>query len=176
MEWTNDNIARAVGLKPASVTMIRKEIEAEAKLGRVGLPVDAVRGASLRALGSKDVVALNDEPFRALATLAADAGLNAAEIVDAAKKAHEAGSDAGALVILGEMRTENKVRIDEHTLTGQGRPPLARQLRQHLGFITRFAGHEEDLAETNPAAFEQHLEALTVSIAVLIKAKEVQQG
>lgn len=176
LDFTNDQIARRCGVKAPVITMIRKEIEAEAKLARVGLPVESVRGVSLRALGSKDVIALNDEPYRELATLTADANLNAVEIVEMAKKAHSAGSDAGALAILAELRAESKSRIDEHKLTGKGRPPMPRQLRQHLGFITRFAGHEEDLVETNPDFAEQHLAALTASIAVLTKAKEVQQG
>jgi hypothetical protein len=175
--WKAEQIGRAIGLAPAGVTAIKKEIEAATKLRRVGLdPNGSVKGASLRALGAKDVLALNDVPFRELAKLATDASLNAGEITSLAKQARETGSDAGAVTLFTTERTEMGDRIRERELTGIGKPPVSRQLRQHLGFVTKYAGKEHELLETDPKVSTTHIEALTNAIAVLTAVLEMQRG
>jgi len=177
MGWKTEEIGRAIGLAPGGVTQVKKEIEAAAKLKRVGLDANgSVRGASLRALGAKDVVGLNDVPFRELATLATDAGLNASEISTTAKEARATGSDTGAVDVIAKLRTELGDRIQERRLTGVGKPPVSRQLRQHLGFVTKFAGREQELIETDPKVNETHVEALTNAIAVLTAVLGMQRG
>lgn len=176
--WKAEQIGRAIGLAAAGVTAIKKEIEAATKLKRVGLDLNgdrSIKSASLRALGAKDVLALNDVPFRDLARLAGDAGLNAGEIASLAKEARQTGSDAGAVTLLTSQRTEMGDRIRERELTGVGKPPMSRQLRQHLGFVTKYAGKEHELLETDPKVFATHTEALTNAIAVLSAVLEMQR-
>lgn len=174
--WKADQIARAIGLKPASVTAVRKEIDAAAKLERVGMDANgSVKGASLRALGAKEVLALNDVPFRSLATLAADAGMNASEIVNAAKDARKTGSDVEQAAVFEELRTEFGDRIRERRLTGVGKPPASRRLRQFLGNVTKYAGREQELIETDPNVSRLHLETLDRAIAVLTALREMQK-
>jgi hypothetical protein len=175
--WKTEQIGRAIGLAPGGVTQVKKEIEAATKLKRVGLDSNgSIKGASLRALGAKDVVALNDVPFRELAKLAADAGLNASEINSTAKDARSSGSDTGAVDMISNLRTELGDRIQERKLTGIGKPPVSRQLRQHLGFVTKFAGREHELLETDPKVHATHTEALTNAVAVLSTVLEMQRG
>lgn len=177
MGWKTEEIGRAIGLAPGGVTQVKKEIEAATKLKRVGLdPNGAVKGPSLRALGAKDVVSLNDVPFRELAKLATDAGLNASEIGATAKEARATGSDTGAVDVMTKLRTELGDRIQERRLTGVGKPPVSRQLRQHLGFVTKFAGREQELIETDPKVNETHIEALTSAVAVLTAVLGMQKG
>lgn len=165
---TPEQIARAIGLKPASVTAVKKEIDASKKLQHVGLDDNgSLKGASLRALGAKDVLNLNDVPFKELALLSADAGLNASEIIATAKTARESGSDSGALEYLAQERVDLGDRIAEHELTGSRKPPVSRQLRQHLGFVTKFAGREHELVETDPKVAAAHAETVRNAIAVL---------
>jgi hypothetical protein len=174
--WKTEQIGRAIGLKAASVTQVKREIDAAAKLRRVGLdPNGAMRGASLRALGTKDVLALNDVPFKELATLSADAGLNAGEITGLAKEMKETGSDESAIDRVHAVRTELGDRIKDQELTGASKPPVSRQLRQHLGFVTKFEGREQELIETNPEVGGAHIEALTKAIAVLTAVLEMQR-
>jgi len=174
--WKTEEIGRAIGLKAASVTQVKREIAAAAKLRRVGLdPNGAMRGASLRALGSLGVLELNDVPFKELATLSADAGLNAGEITGLAKEMKETGSDEGAIDRAHAVRTELGDRIKDQELTGVSKPPVSRQLRQHLGFVTKFEGHEQELIETNPEVGEAHIEALTKAVAVLSAVLEMQR-
>lgn len=175
--WKTEEIGRAIGLAPGGVTQVKKEIEAAAKLKRVGLDANgAVKGASLRALGAKDVVGLNDVPFRELAALANDAGLNASEISSTAKEARATGSDTGAVDVISKLRTELGDRIQERKLTGVGKPPVSRQLRQHLGFVTKFTGREHELLETDPKVNATHVEALSSAVAVLTAVLEMQKG
>lgn len=174
--WKAEQIARAIGLRPASVTAVKKEIDAAAKLVRVGMDANgSVKGASLRALGAKEVVTLNDIPFRSLATLAADAGMNASEIVTAAKEARQTGSDVEQAAVFENLRTEFGDRIKSRELTGTGRPPASRRLRQFLGNVTKFAGREQELIETDPNVGPLHIETLDKAIAVLTAVREMQK-
>jgi hypothetical protein len=175
--WLNEQIARAIGVKASTVTAVRKEIEAEVKLEKVGLSVNGdMKGASLRALGVKDVLSLNDVPFKTLAELARDADLNAKEIVDIARSAKEAGSDSAAMARFAELRSEFRDRIQQKTLTGTGKPPMSRQVRQHLGLVLKYADHEDELLETDPGVAAKHIEALERAIGILTKVLAMQRG
>ena len=177
LNWKTDQIARAIGVQKNIVGAVKREIDAEKKLTKVGLDGNgALKGASLRALGQTPVLALNDAPYREVAQLAADAGLNQGEIVALAKSAKESGSDADALALIASTRAEFVDRIREHALTGAGKPPVARQLRQGMGWITKFAGTDpESLVETNPVAIEAHVEALKQSISILTAVLTAQE-
>jgi hypothetical protein len=173
--WKAEQIGRAIGIRAAGVTQVKQELAAETKLKHVGLDVNgAAKGASLRALGNKDVLVLNDVPYRELATLAVEAGFNASEIRSAAKAAKALGSDEEALETITALRQENKDRIREHDLTGHGRPPLSRRLRQWLGNVTKYQGHEQELVETDPSNHGKHTEVLDTAIAVLTEIRRLQ--
>jgi hypothetical protein len=173
--WKSEEIGRAIGLQSSGVTAVKREIDAVAKLKKVGLDDVETRAASLRALGNATVVSLNDLPFKELAELAVDAGFNATEITTTAKAVKESGSDEAGIEMIHALRKENGDRIAEHKLTGSGKPALARQLRQRLGFITKFAGRERELLETNPEAKAAYVEALEQAIAVLGEALQQQR-
>jgi hypothetical protein len=175
--FKSEQIARAIGLKPSSIAAVKKEIDAAKKLDRVGLGSNGeLRGASLRALGAKNVLVLNDVPFKELAQLAADAGLNSGEIVSVAKAAKETGSDSEQVEVIQAERLELGDRIREHSLTGSGKPPVSRQLRQHLGFVTKFSGREQELIETDPKVTATHAEAVRNAVNVLNVLLEAQGG
>ncbi len=173
LDWKNEQIARAIGLKVTEIAAVKREVDASAKLSRVGLDPD-LKGASLRALGNAAVLKLNDPPFKLLAELATDAGLNAGEIVAAAKDALTMGTEAQQVGVLDSMRTQLANRIRTVALTGTGKPPVSRQLRQHLGYVTKFAGREQELVEANPAVAPQHVAALQDAIAVLTAVLNLQ--
>src|SRR5262249_34673226 len=105
---------------------------------------------------------------------AADAGLNAGEILSFAKEARETGSDTAALDRLRAVRTEKGSRIRELSLTGSSKPPVARQLRQHLGFVTKVVGPEQELVELNQHVKGQHAQAVKDAVAVLNAVLAVQ--
>lgn len=178
LNWKAEQIARAIGVKPGIVSAVKREIDAEAKLTKVGLDGNgSLKGASLRALGQTPVLALNDAPYREVAQLAADAGLNAGEVIALAKDAKAEGGDAEALALIKATRDEFADRIREHELTGAAKPPLARQLRQSLGRITKHVGDDPaTLVETNPTAIEAHVLALTQSIDVLAAVLAAQEA
>jgi hypothetical protein len=175
--WKAEQIARAIGVKPSSVTAVKKEIDAAAKLQRVGMdPNGSLRGASLRALGAKDALTLNDVPFKELAKLSADAGLNMSEIASTAKEIKAIGSDTGQVDKLAALRTELGDRIREHKLTGSTKPPKGRQLRQHLGFVLNYEGRESELIETDPNVVGQHYAAIEKAIKILTALLEAQRA
>ncbi|MQB01459.1 MAG: hypothetical protein GEU78_14400 [Actinobacteria bacterium] len=171
--WKTEQIGRAIGVKPSVVTQVRKEIDAAAKLERVGLKANGddnhgVPAASLRALGGKDALNLNDVPYKELATLTQEAGLNAGEVTGFAREMKTSGSDQAALDKIQDLRAEMGDRIREHELTGRRtKPPMSRQLRQHLGNVVKFAGREQELLETDPEVSSQHVEMIEKSIKVL---------
>jgi ParB-like chromosome segregation protein Spo0J len=172
-----EEIARRIGLRASRVAALRREMEATTKLREVGLDNNGgLKGASLRALGARDVMVLTNDPYKELAVLAADAGLNAGEIKRTAQATKEIGTEAGQLDFLAKERGELGDRIHEKSLTGSARPPVARQLRQHLGFVTKFSGRVQELIETDPAVGTTHLEAIDTSIEVLTELRDRQRG
>lgn len=174
--WKNDEIVRALGLKPSSISGVRREIDATEKLQRVGLETNgALKGASLRALGSRNALALNSGPFKELALLAADAGLNMGEINAISKEVKTLDSDELQSKRLAELRTEMGDRIVEKRLTGKSKPPRSRQLRQHLGFVTAYAGREQELLETDPKVSKQHYDTIAKAVKVLSAVLEMQR-
>lgn len=175
--WNADNIARAIGVKGQVISAVKREIAAEDKLARVGLTNEngsAIKGASLRALGGKDVVTLNDQPFKSLATLAVDAGLNAKEIGEAAKSAKDTGSDSLAIETLEKLRAEMDDRIRDKALTGHGNPPASRMLRQHLGFVVN--REPGALVETNPTIAVEHTALIRTAIERLNAVLAAQEA
>jgi hypothetical protein len=176
MGWKSEQIGRALGITAGVVGQVKKEIDAEKKLTKVGLDGNgSLKGASLRALGVQQVLDLNDKPYREVAVLAADAGLNAKEIVALAKEAKAKGSDDDALALITATRAELSERIKDQQLTGKSKPPAARLLRQALGGVVKYAGQELSLVETNPEAIPQHVEMLTTAVAVLQEALRLQE-
>lgn len=177
LDWNTEQIARAIGAAVGVVTQVRKEIAAENRLSRLNVDPNESKlsGATLRAIGSKDIVSMNDEPFKGLASLAGDAGLNAKEISEIGKELRDAGSDAAALDIISRERAEMEARIRERKLTGRGTPPASRMLRQRLGWVNRFMGTEHELVEKAEAAEINHLESMEKAYRVLGNAIELQK-
>lgn len=175
--FTIHQIAKRVGLGTGTVTQVKREIAAAAKLASVGLSNGAIRGASLRALGDDAILALNDEPYRQLAVLAKEAEMNVAEIRAAAKAAKATGSDTAGLAVLADLRGQFEPRIREVALTGTVKLTDARMLRQHLGYVVKFKGNELALVETNAGLGAQHIASVRTSIEVLsalLRAQEVR--
>lgn len=163
--WKVEQICRALGLKAAQVVGVKKEMDARAKLEVAG--TNGIKGPALRALGEKTVLGLNNDPFKALAVLTAEAGLNAAEIRDLAKEAATSGSDEAAVARLQAAHAEMTERIRQHKLTGAGGPSLASQLKMRLSWIVKHAGTEAELVESNAAAIPEYLDNLRTAVGVL---------
>jgi hypothetical protein len=173
--WKNEQIARALGVASSVVTQIKRELDANAKLQRVRVSMNgAMTTTGLRALGTPDVLALNDAPYRDLAVLSKDAGLGFNEIREVAKKMKETGSDEGALAVVAETRAEMRERIGHHALTGNGKPPAAAMLRARLGFVVNYVGREQELLERNDENIEKHIGVIDTAITVLTRVKELQ--
>jgi hypothetical protein len=153
--WTTVQIERAIGVKPNAINQIAREQNASARMVRIGMippPKEYLNHA-----GSPTVMALNDEPYRRLVQLMVDAGLTAREVKALAQEAKNSGSDQAALEILARVRAENEERILRKTMTGNGKPSKAAQLRQALGRVLSFEGYEAQVIERSPAIWEEHL-------------------
>src|SRR6185295_3033782 len=92
-----------------------------------------------------------------------------------AKQMRELAADDKAIEHVNGLRKELEARIREHALTGAGRPPVSRQLRQHLGFITKFETHVGDLLESSPANQQQTIDALEKAMKVLSNLLDKQR-
>jgi len=167
---SSKQVTMTVGFPANVVSGIRRELDGEAKLERVGLEI-TVRDAALRALGKASD--LNDKPFSELATLAADAGFNASEIGALAATVRDVGSDELALERIARERDANAQRIADRKRGGDGHPPASRVLRQRLGFIEN--REVSALVETNRERMQDHLGALEAAIAKLTEVVAAQR-
>lgn len=172
--WRPEQISRAVGIKSATISQIKREMAAEAKFEKVGF-TRKPSPVTTRALGTADVVSLNDVPFKNLADLSLDANLAAKEIIDIAKEMKATGSDAGMIAHVTARRGEMQQRISEHTLFGNGKPAPSSALRRALGMVTKYEATPSALVEHSPAAMNEHLKVLHASITILQEVVLLQQ-
>lgn len=177
--WKNEHIGKRWGFKPADVTRIRQQVESEQRLANIGLSADdlKLKAPARRALGKPTPQALNDAPFRDLAKLTADAGLTMREVADLATEVKAVGNEQGQVRRLDTFRKELMPRIRERELTGSQLSPVpARMLRQHLGFILKYAGKEFNLVEADPTYADMHYEQISNAIAILDQALTLQSA
>lgn len=168
LDWTNEQIERALGIKRGNLPAMRRRYATMVRFQKLGIESNGILSGLHNALGNEKLaLTLNDEPYRQLVMLAKDTGLKASEVNEFAVAAKETGSDEKALEYLAERRREMSDRIRTFGLTGTSKPPLARQLRQHLGFVNTHGGNPAALVETNLEYVERHREALTSAQAVL---------
>ena len=175
MGMTSRQVSGTTGFEDRIIRAIRLELDAEAKLERVGLKEPdqpaTVREASLRALGK--AVDLNDEPFKQVAQLVDEAGFNASEVSALAASVRDTGSDELGLETITRERDANAQRIADRKHGGNGHPPASRQLRQRLGYIN---GREAAVfVETNRERMQEHLDAIEQAIATLTEVAEAQR-
>lgn len=176
LNWKPEEMARAFGLKPGQITALRKEVAAERRLTALGLDALTLRVPMKRALGSRLPLALNDDPFRGLAGLAADAGLTMNEILGLAQEIKATGSDAAQLSRLSEVRAEMKPRIRERKLTGRSLSPVpARRVRQALGQVAKYEGREPELVELDQTMADSHLAYISAVMRVLSRVQAMQE-
>jgi hypothetical protein len=174
--WTADAIGAYVGSTPSVVTQVKYESAGIEKLKRVGLSENgSLKGANLRALGK--IAEINDAPFKEIADLAAEAGLNAGEIGALGKSVKGAGSDEAALALIASERTARTDGIRDAELTGSVKPPLARKLRQALGFVVNHADDDpRTMIEFSEAYVEDHIKMIEKSITVLTAVLAAQRA
>ena len=174
--WRPEQVSRAVGVKASTISQVKREMAAEAKFAKVGFTDFGKMSTSIiRALGGADVVALNDVPYKQLCELTVDANLGPKEISELAKEMKGTGSDTGMLGFVDTKRTEMSVRIKEHALLGNGKPPPSSLLRRVLGHVTKYESTPSALVERAPDAMAEHLKVLTSSITTLQAVLELQQ-
>ena len=170
--WVAEQISRTLGVPPKAVTRARQHMTAELKAERTGVNLDGLTDPQRRALGACGT--MNDEPWKALAELARDAGLGVREMSGLAAAAREAGSDAAALTILESERDARADQITERRNTGHARPPMPLQLRMRLGFI---AAHEAaEFVEHNPDTAGDHAERVREAITTLQRVLTLQDA
>lgn len=176
--WTQEQIERSIGIKPNVVRSVKRELAALEKLNEIGINIDDngndIKKSSLSALGDSKAVGLHSKPYKELVEFATEAGLNATEIKDFAQQMSVAPSDKAAIAVIEEARQEQVERIHDKTFTGKSKPPAARMLRQHLGFITKH-DDPEILVERNPAFMDKHIEAIGKTLELLDNVLTLQR-
>lgn len=173
-EWTNERIAEAIGASASVVTSIRKAINGEKRLAKIGLNPASFNDRGLKGLGHNDAIALNDEPFKAVAELQQAAGLNTGEVITLVKELKELGSDEEKLTRIADARSESGSRIHEHSVTGNGKPSASALLRRSLGFTVKFEGKEKELVEQDAGAQLAHTNMLKAAIDILQAVLKLQ--
>lgn len=172
--WRAEQISRSTGLPVSTVNRVRRETDAKNRLVRVGLSGDKKPTSVLNALAGQDVMTLNDRPYRELAQFAFDAGLGSREITALGRQAKATGSDDAGVRLIELEREEQADRIRQYSLTGNGNPPVARQLRQHIGFVNKYVDRESELVELDTSLIPKQIEALDTAIDVLTEARRLQ--
>jgi hypothetical protein len=153
--WTVSNISRALGLSQQIANKLKKETAARARMSELG--IIPPKSEYLAICGSPTLLTLNDEPYRRMVLLIADANLSHREATEVAAQVGKAGSDAAAIDLLKHHRAMLEDRIRSHALTGNGKPSQSALFRRALGSILGYQGREEDAVEPDQSACQAHL-------------------
>lgn len=135
--WTNEVIARYLGMSPKTVSAVRRELAARDRFASLSIDLDGTPPTTLRILG--DYVRLHDEPYRRLVGLTRAAGLNVAEVRSLGTAVANAPSDADALAVIGalENSVEMRERIAQMLTAGRSIIAPAHRMRMILGQLLR---------------------------------------
>jgi hypothetical protein len=174
--WNNAQIERRVGIPTTEINKMRKVIDAKTRLTDLDVTANGnLSIAAQAALGDAKTLLLNDDPYKALASLVMDAGLNAGEVKTISKEILGLGSDTEKLGRLGAIRGEYKEQIESVKFSHSPKPPVARQLRQHLGYVLKYDGKATLLVERNGEYAQIHTEYIEKSIEILRAALAAQK-
>jgi len=172
---TNHQIEQRYGVKASVINLVKREMEGTARLTRLGMDPNAgLTKTALRALGAKPTLVLHDAPYRLVARHAVAAGLNSTEINALVKSASVLGSEAEQVAYLGVQATLDRDRIEQRHLTGDSHPMPSRTLRQHLGFVNKYADNPLALLETDSANVPAAVAAVKTALSVLTVLLEAQ--
>lgn len=178
--WENNRIVRELGVRTRSLSSIRNEIDAEARLDDVGLTerlaggngVPRVPTQVVRALGCKDALGLGHEPYKMLSELSFDANYTPVEVKAAAQKLSRLGSDELQMAHLKNERTQNSQRITDFANNDAEERPDAIKLRPHLNFIVKYHANPDSVIERRPAEAAQQVRLLDAAMATLKRVRE----
>jgi hypothetical protein len=173
--WKFDEISRDTGATPATISNLKREMEADQKMDNLGISVKPSTAAK-KALGRQDILKLNDEVYRSFTALAHDSGLPVAELDEIGRTLVKAGSDDEKLATLARLRSDMEAQIRDRNLypPGKGASAPSRQLRQHLGFVVGYAGRESELIEVNLSKGEEYVGTVYAAITVLTTLANLQ--
>ena len=165
--YDGTRIAALIGVTDGTVKSILAEMKARDRAESVGVHLNgSVAATPLRILGQASEK-LNDEPFRAVASLAQDTGMAPGDLRDVIRQMHDAKSDDGAVSVVREHRAARKEQIAEYRASGKSKPPPAAKLRQRLGFILEFEAKPAELVEHNPDVNGRHRDEIERAITIL---------
>lgn len=122
------------------------KLRAVSRLEELGVDTTKLTEPQLRTLGG-DSHRLRDTEYVALANLAADANLRVKEVIEIAKNAAAANSDAAAVRVINSARTEFQPRIVQKNITGSSKRLTTPYdtLRLALDAINKWSGKEWDI-------------------------------
>jgi hypothetical protein len=140
-----EEISRKLQISRNIVLSTLKARDATERLMELGVDmrVPHITKTHLAALGSKSA-SFNNEVYRNLAVLIRDTAMSTPEQGAFMKKVLGLGSDQDKLAAIEAESTSRNAG----PVTGRGKPPRSAQLRQHLGFVLKYAGDPGELVES----------------------------
>jgi hypothetical protein len=132
---TPDDIARQLHISKSYVANILWAKKAQERAADLGVSLESARPLSMTHLARLGSAAgrINNEPWAALARLVVTGMLSTTEQLQITRRLNECDTDDQRMKLIeGESRSRHFV-----TQGVNRRPPLAAQLRQHLGFVLK---------------------------------------
>lgn len=173
--YTATRIAALMGVTEETVRSFLYEKRARDRFERLGVVTNGSLNVSqLRALG-KASERLNDEPFKAITSLAQDAGLSVGELGEVIREVRDGKSDNAALAAVEDRRQAEQKRIAEHRATGKSRPAPAGQVRRGLGYIFAHEDNVQAMVEYSRPLAARHLDEVERAIVLLTSLAEEQR-
>lgn len=138
---------RITGWSSRTVQRVREALKFDARRASLGIELVTVLPETVRGALWK---VTDPQCFRALATLADDAGLTAPDVNGIVKQLNELSltDPAAALDKIEELRKDRSTEIEERRAGLRASTPISRQIALHLGWVIK--QQASGLHDTNP--------------------------
>jgi AraC-like DNA-binding protein len=176
-DWTAARVAQHLGVSQGTTNSVFAQVKARRRAEKLGVHLNgSVSATNVAALGQRSDK-LTDRPFREVARLAQDAGLEVRELRDLLKKVEEVtGSDEEKITVIEAERAARETQIAHFKATGKAKPPLSVELRRRLVFILEHQNDPGAMAEYNPATAAEHLRKIIETIEILELVRDAQES
>lgn len=174
--YDSTRIAALLSVTEGMVRGIIAEMKTRERARKLKVDVGGLSPNQMRIIGRSEKF-MNDGPIAELMALAAEAGLEGKEVTALLKAIKDAKSDEGALKVLADERNARREQIAMRRATGgKTKPQASAQLRQHLGFVLKYAdGSAAEAVERNPAFHVEHLRKINDAVLALQQISVLQR-
>lgn len=175
-DWTAERVAALLGIQATLAVAVFAQFKAEDRAARLGVALNGSVSDSNKTLLGRRSAKLNDAPFRAVAQLAQDAGLNSSELRDLCNRVQAEGTDEAKVAVVAAERESRGSQIAQFRATNRKKPLPSSDLLRRTRYIEDLESKVPELLDYNPHSRQSYLTSLERAVQVLSSLADAQRA